>query len=125
MEAQNEATMSRFGCIVFPQPKSIKAQLVAATEARLKKGGVPNAGLDAKHYDECQAFYRQCRDAANKGMVSNACLNIRGFVRALTEVAESSGYAKLKRQIEIHVINTCPADDRGALKATLEQIVTL
>ena len=125
VETQNEATMSRFGCIVFSQPESIKKQLVAATEAAIKKGDSPNAKLDAKYFNECQQFYKQCRDAVNKDIITNACLNIRGFVRALTAVAESNGYAKLKRQIQIQVINTCPTEDRLALSATLEQIITL
>lgn len=125
VEQQNEATMSRFGCIVFPQPESIKKQLIAATESAIKKGDSPNARLDAKYFDECQAFYKQCRDAVKKGLITNACLNIRGFVRALTIVAESNGYSKLKRQVEINVIDTCPSDDRQPLIATLEQIITL
>lgn len=117
--------MSRFGCIVFPQPDSIKKQIVVATEAAIQKGDSPQAKLDSKYFTECQNFYKQCRDAVKKGAITNACLNIRGFVRALTTVAESNGYARLKRQIEIHVINTCPLDDRLALMATLEQMVTL
>lgn len=125
VETQNEATMSRFGCLVFPQPKTIKAQIQVATMAAIKKGDSPEASLDKKYYTECENFYKQCRSAVNKGVVTNACLNIRGFVRALTAVAESNGYARLKRQLEIHVINTCPVDDRAALYATLEQLVTL
>lgn len=125
VETQNEATMSRFGCIVFPQPKSIKAQLMVATKSAIRRGTCSTATLDSKYYAECQTFYEKCRGAVNGGQLSNACLNIRGFVRALTAVAESSGYARLKRQVEIHVINTCPTDDRMALNAMLEQIITL
>ena len=125
VETQNEATMSRFGCIVFPQPKSIKAQLMVATKSAIRRGTCSTATLDSKYYAECQTFYEKCRGAVNGGQLSNACLNIRGFVRALTAVAESSGYARLKRQVEIHVINTCPTDDRMDLNAMLEQIITL
>ena len=121
----NEATASRFGGFKFEQPESIKKQLVVATETAIKKGDFPSAKLSSKHYTQCQNFYQQCNKAVKRGDISNACLNIRGFVRALTAVAESNGHANLKRQIEIHVINTCPSDDRPALVATLEQIVTL
>ena len=122
---QNEATMSRFGCIEFKQPETIKGQLVAAVGSRLKKDGFEKVSLPAKFYNEAENFYKQCRGAVRKAQVSNAVLNIRGFVRALSTVAESDGYATLKRQIEIHVINTCPLDERQPLCDILENIVTL
>ena len=125
VEMQNEATMSRFGCLYFRQPESIKKQLVAATNSALVKDGFAGASLDAKYYNECEAFYKQCRSAVKKGVVSNACLNIRGFIRALTAVAEGDGYARLKRQVDIHVISTCPVDERAAIYALLENVVTL
>ena len=59
------------------------------------------------------------------GAVSNAVLNIRGFVRALTTVAESEEYVSLNRWLEICVVNTCPTDEREALRAVLNSIVTL
>ena len=93
VEQQNEATMSRFGCIEFRQPETIKGQLVAAVDSRLKKDGFTGVSLSAKHYKEAEAFYKQCRGAVRKAQVSNAVLNIRGFVRALVTVAESDGYA--------------------------------
>lgn len=124
-EQQNEATMSRFGCIYFKQPESIKKQLVAAVTSALKKDGFDAVKLENDYYKQAESFYKQCRNAVTKDIVSNACLNIRGFVRALTAVAESDGIAKLKRQIEINVINTCPFDERQSLKTVAEQIVTL
>jgi len=124
-EMQNEATMSRFGCLYFKQPESIKKQLMTAVEAALKRDGFEAVKLDKKFFNETESFYKQCRSAVRKQTVSNACLNIRGFVRALTAVAEGDGYCNLKRQIEIHVVNTCPFDERQALYATLENIVTL
>ena len=125
VEMQNEATMSRFGCLVFKQPESIKKQLIAATTSAIKKSDCPDASLSDSYYDECEAFYKQCRASVQKAVVTNACLNIRGFVRALTRVALSNGRSTLKRQIEIEVINTCASDDRLSLYAALEQIVTL
>jgi hypothetical protein len=63
--------------------------------------------------------------SVQNGIVSNAVLNIRGFVRALTTVAESEGYCALKRWLEICVIDTCPVTEREALSAVLNSIVTL
>lgn len=122
---QNEATMSRFGCIYLPQPASIKEQLKAAVSASLKKHGFDSLSLESSYYDQCEKFYKKCKDSVAKDILSNACLNIRGFVRALTTVAESNGYAKLKRWVEISVINTCPADERDTLLEMLDAIITL
>ena len=99
--------------------------MIAATEAAIKKGDCPEAKLDDKYYTECQNFYAQCSKSVKQSLVTNACLNIRGFVSALTAVAESNGYARLKRSIMINVINTCPTDDRLPLASALEEIVTL
>ena len=125
VEQQNEATMSRFGCLYFRQPDTIKGQLMAAVASALKKDGFPSSALDKKYFTEAENFYKQCRSAVKKSVVSNACLNIRGYVRSLVSVSESNGYAKLKRQIKIHVIDTCPFDERQPLDAILESIVTL
>ena len=123
-EQQNEATMSRFNCIQFPQPDTVKPQLMSAVSATLKKHGC-DVELPKEYFDACEAFYRQCRSAVREGAVSNACLNIRGFVRALTTVAESGGVAKLKRWIQLSVINTCPSDEREALNAFLDELILI
>ena len=125
VEQQNEATMSRFGCLYFEQPETIKAQLVAAVTSALKKDGFDGVTLDKKYYDESEKYYIQCRSAVRQSTVTNACLNIRGYVRALTEVAESDGRARLSRQVEIQVINTCPFDEREPLVNIKRQIITL
>ena len=125
VEQQNEATLSRFGCIEFKQPETIKKQLQTAVMAKLKKDGFPKTSLDAKYYNACEAFYKQCRGAVRKAAVSNACLNIRGFVRALVTVAESDGYATLERQVEMHVVNTCPFDERQPLLDILKNVIAI
>jgi len=126
VEQQNEATMSRFNCIVFPQPRSIKKQLIAAVTSALKRDGFEGTKLPDEYYKMCEDFYKQCRKAASgdDACITNACLNIRGFVRALTTVAESNGVARLKRWIRLCVINSCPEDERGALGDILDLIVT-
>ncbi len=125
VEQQNEATVSRFGCLYFEQPDSVKGQLMAATKSALKRDGFEGTSLKPQYFNETESFYKQCRAAIRKQVITNACLNIRGFVRALTEVAESDGYATLKECIRDQVINTCPFDERQPLVDMLEQCVTL
>ena len=141
VEQQNAATMSRFGCLYFEQPKSVKKQLIAATKSAIREDGYDpeKLTLDDSYFDQAENFYKLCRGAVmgksvksdrgvnivESGMITNACLNIRGFVRALAEVAESNGFTKLKRQVENQVINTCPTSEREPLKAILTQTISL
>lgn len=113
---QNDATMSRFGCIQFPYPKSIKAQLEAT---------VGKDRLDKAYFKQTDELYKTLYAAVTKGMVENSCLNIRGFIRALKGVAQVPGLSTLKRQIEIHVIDTCPVDDRLQLMQLVREKITL
>ena len=132
VEEQNEATMSRFGCIVFAQPKTIRPQLTAATKAALKRDGF-EADIEttyAKYIDQAETFYRECQMQhksidGDYGSISNAAMNIRGFVRALTATIESNGFASFKRQLMIHVVNTCPLSDRNVLEMSLKKCVTI
>lgn len=113
---QNDATMSRFGCIQFPYPKSIKAQLEAT---------VGKDRLDKAYFKQTDELYKTLYAAVTKGMVENSCLNIRGFIRGLKGVAQVPGLSTLKRQIEIHVIDTCPVDDRLQLMQLVREKITL
>lgn len=125
VEQQNEATMSRFNALCFKQPETIKGQLVAAVNAALKRDGFDGIKVNPEYYKQAEKYYKQCSASVKKDVVSNACLNIRGFVRAITLVAESNGITKLKRAIEMAVINTCPVDERQDLFATLDAIVSV
>lgn len=124
VQQQNEATMSRFNGLYFKQPESVIGQFKSATAAELKKRGC-DYELDNQYYQQAQSFYSQCMKAVRKGDVSNSVLNIRGFVRALTLVADSECHIKLNRQLQTCVVNTCPTDERDALAAILNSIVTL
>lgn len=124
VQVQNEATMSRFNTLHFRQPEKVIGQFMAATEAALKRDGC-DYKLDAKFFNQAQAFYSQAMSSVRSGVISNAVLNIRGFVRALTAVAESEGFCTLKRWISICVIDTCPPDEREALQSVLNSVVTL
>ena len=124
VEEQNDATVSRFGCLYFMQPDSIQAQLMSAVAKRLADDGF-TAKPDPDMVKQADKFYRQCRGAVMKNVVTNMCLNIRGFVAAIAVAMESDGYSSLRRQIEIHVIDICPTDERAALKDILKACVTM
>ncbi len=124
-EQMNEATMSRFDCQIFQQPKTIKNQLVAAVKREITKDGFPNLAIDTTWYTQSEKFYNECNKAVKAQTVSNACLNIRGIARAIALVAESQGYMKLVRALELCVVNTCTEEDRDNVKTWLKQTVTV
>ncbi|MGN0294747.1 MAG: hypothetical protein ACI4D3_12180 [Lachnospiraceae bacterium] len=113
---QNDATLSRFGCIQFDYPKSIEKQLKAV---------VGEDRLDQRYFSQTDQFYQSLLAAVHNGQVENSCLNIRGFCRALNATAQVPGATTLADQIRIHVINTCPIDDRIPLTAQLNEKITL
>lgn len=113
---QNSATMSRFGCLEFKFPGSVKSQLEAA---------VGKKNLDKKYFTQCDTLYKAFLDAVTQGMVQDDCLNIRGFVAALKAVAKYPDYTKLAKQLEIQVVSTCPETDRVALFAQISDKISL
>lgn len=122
VEQQNEATISRFGCLHFEQPESIKAQLKEAVNRELKKHGEEDADIKADIFNQIEQFYKLARASVMDGDLSNAVLNIRGFVRAITQFAENDGDMSLKSAVEAHVINTCPVDERKTLIQTASTV---
>ncbi len=124
VQQQNEATMSRFNTLYFEQPESVIGQFKAATQAALVKDGC-SYKLNNDYFVQAQKFYSQCQKSVRGGIISNSVLNIRGFVRALTVVAESEARCQLSRWLKICIIDTCPTDEREALSAILNSIVTL
>lgn len=125
VEDQNEATLSRFACIQFQPPKTIKGQLVNAVTARLTADGYKSAKAHNNLYKQTESFYKLCQKAVNQQTISNSVLNIRGLVRAIVMVIKSDGHSSLRTQITLQVINTCPADERLQLMTYLEQTVPL
>lgn len=126
-EDQNEATMSRLGFELFKQPDSVSGLLVNAVKAELDRNGFGHLEVDPRMVEQADGFYRQCRTAVGKGLVSNAVLSIRGFARALAEVTENDGnpYCRLRGKIRHHVVNGCPASERDVLDEILNQKVSL
>lgn len=122
VEIQNEATLSRFGCLNFKQPSSIMAQVRARVEAELEKDGYDKSRLNNNWLIKSEKFYKQCKESIESGesTISNACLNIRGICRALVELAEDEDNCEsLYDELETHLINTCPTDDRALLSEVL------
>ena len=114
---QNNATMSRFGCIVFDFPDSIRKQLKEAVGGRYE--------VASEYYQQTDNLYRQFKKIVDSGTIGNECLNIRGFVRAIEAFAVDPSSTKLSAQIMIHVVNTCPEYNRHELAKQVEEFVTL
>lgn len=118
-QSQNEATISRFAGVEFPYPPSIYGQLKSVNES------VNPKMLQDKEYRNCDKIYRAWREAVRKGALSNSCLNIRGFVRALDEISNAGGFETLKEQIDTQIITMCPSDERMALRSQLASVLGL
>ena len=113
---QNDATMSRFACISFDYPNSIRPMIESV---------VGKERLAPQYFKQVDDYYALLHQSVQQGTLENSCLNIRGFCRALHAVAQIPGASTLKRQIQLHVINTCPQDERNMLEQLLNQKITL
>lgn len=125
VEEQNEATMSRMACVRFRQPETISGLLKNAVKAKLEDDEFPGVKIDTKYITQVDRFYSACRTSMEQGLISNAVMNIRGFVRALAAVFESDGHCRLARQVELHVLNTCPLNEADSLRGVLKSHITL
>ena len=111
---QNMATGTRFKHIIFPAPISIKKQLVSPINKSLKK----------EYFEACEKCYKKFKSyVESSNMVSQQCLNIRGFKEALDEVAYSEETTTLKSKIIECVINGCPEEERQIFITHLEDTV--
>lgn len=104
---QNEATMSRLSCIVFPIAEKISPQLKAMMKGK---------AIDEAIYIGLDKFWHECKEVANNANSTKnfgtSVLNIRGFGRALEAFATVPGLIDIKTAIIEAVINTCPLDER-------------
>lgn len=103
---QNQATMSRFGVINFGYPKDIVGPLTAALKDI--KDQIPKVVLNAVN-----KLYMETLKAVQSGEISDACLNIRGYARAIRNAVLWDD--DLKSQIMIQVVNSCKEEDRAVL----------
>lgn len=111
---QNEATMSRLSCIVFPIAEKISPQLKAMMKGK---------AIDEAIYTGIDKFWHECKEVANNAnstkSFGTSVLNIRGFGRALEAFADIPGLIDIKTAISEAVINTCPLDERSYIVSAL------
>lgn len=106
-QPQNDATMSRFTKYILANPASIKAIL--------KDGS--KANVNNQVYSQLDKVYAALREEVNEGTISDTCLNIRGFKRALDNIARGKAITKA---LERNVANICDADERETILSVIE-----
>lgn len=94
---QNDATMSRLNCIVLENPSTI--------ESILRQ--VPDVYVEDEVYITLNKVFREFSNLTLSG-VSESCMNIRGFERALECISDGMD---IKKALEYCVINTVPGED--------------
>lgn len=105
-QTQNQATTSRFGVFKFGYPNSVIAPLKAGLGAFAEK--VPEV-----MYNQVNKLYIETLAAVNSGEISDACLNIRGYVSAIKLAVKWDD--NLADHIMLDVVNGCPVEDQSVL----------
>ncbi len=123
----NEATKSRFASLELDQPKSIKPLLKSAVSYELSLKG--RKDLDDVYYSQASKFYDACQAAvtgsAGRMTISDDCLNVRGLVRALTNMGiYGDRRTTLRQEITDHVITPCDNEERMSLNEMLRKYVS-
>ena len=112
----NEATASRFARIQVEMPEDI--------ENLLKANFPSDTKLGKKHFKACSRVYKSFRGAVESGRVSKRCLNIRGFVRALSDVEHFPESTSLAHRIKVQVLNNCLPEERMVLDSMVRDKIT-
>lgn len=115
--AENAATRSRLGTIKFPNASEIIKQL---------KSSLGEDFLPEKYFVACNEYYKAVK--AMVGTISDQCLNIRGFKRALEDVKQDimdGEEPSLADDIVTEVIDSCPKEDISNLTMQLNEIVDI
>ncbi len=115
--AENGATRSRLGTIKFPNASEIIKQL----KSSLGENFVPE-----KYFEACNNYYKAIKGMV--GTISDQCLNIRGFKRALEDVKQDiddGEEVSLADDIITEVIYGCPEEDIPNLMLQLNEIVEI
>ena len=106
----NHATKSRCGFLNFEYSSSIKSQL---------KANFGEKELSDSCYDACERFYKNLRKLIKHHQIeSTYCLNVRGFVNALKNVATFKEATSLKAELITYVVNGC---DEGSERDSVMQ----
>jgi len=115
-QGQNAATLSRLGKIYFPYPKSVKAQLKAATLS---------LGIADEVYEQTDKLYGRLHAAVTNGNnpITDGVLNIRGFVRALETFAAYPDEYRLADAIKTHVVAWAKEGERRDICTIVDEII--
>lgn len=105
-QTQNQATTSRFGVFKFGYPDNVIAPLRAGLGDFADK--VPGIV-----YNQVNKLYIETLAAVNSGEISDACLNIRGYVSAIKLSVKWDD--SLADHIMLDVVNGCPVADQAVL----------
>ena len=105
-QTQNQATVSRFGVFKFGFPDNIVAPLRAGLGDFADE--VPGAV-----YNQVNKLYMETLESVKSGELSDACLNIRGYVAAIKFAVQWED--SLSDSILIEVVNGCPVEDQAVL----------
>ncbi|MCR5144762.1 MAG: AAA family ATPase [Lachnospiraceae bacterium] len=132
-EEANTATISRFKAITFEQPKDVLNILTSACASEVRRAGfdfdeiqnLPSWNKKCDCFTQATTFYKQCMGAVGDE-ITDSVLNIRGFARALMlYVTDYDNVVKLSGLLDESVIQTCPPDERLAIKTVLTNCVSL
>lgn len=102
----NSATASRGGWLRFEMPENI--------EKLLRANFPEDTKLTARHFKACAELYKDFRAAVETptiSKVSDRCLNIRGFVRALKDVERYPEATSLAWRIKVQVVDGCKDEE--------------
>lgn len=106
----NKATASRFGHVEFLEAPSIAAAL---------KENLPEGCLPERYISACDKLYKDFCATVATSTLSNDCLNIRGFVNALSMVSFCPEELSLQDCIRVGVIDLCDKKERPVLDQML------
>lgn len=104
---QNQATKSRFAVLKFGYAENIIAPLKAGLKDFADK--VPQVV-----YNQVNKLYMETLGAVKSGEISDACLNIRGYVEAIRMATTWND--SIAKHIMLNVVNGCPAADQEVLR---------
>lgn len=103
----NSATASRGCWLEFEMPESI--------EKILRANFTEDTKLGKRHFKACADVYKDFKSAVSQSRVSNRCLNIRGFVRALGDVEQFPEATDLAWRIKVQVVEGCLKEEKLVL----------
>ena len=107
----NEATLSRFGSLIFKNPEDISEILKAGVEDYAKE-------VDESYFKAAANFFKKTRETAQKTGDFEA-VSIRGLIAALNQFAIQN--YDFKSCVEQHVANHCT--DRNAVYGVIDEVI--